>query len=76
MCPESAAPVGVENFNIVNKSKLKGNSSVTMVEDTTMKTSQFNSGIQKRKQKSPVKVRTDFTLAINCFRFMVHLVRA
>ncbi|XP_004296816.1 PREDICTED: protein ALWAYS EARLY 3 [Fragaria vesca subsp. vesca] len=54
---ESAAPVEEENFNIAKKSKLKGNSSVTMVEDTTMKTSQFNSGIQKRKQKSPVKLQ-------------------
>ncbi|KAM5569028.1 hypothetical protein ABKV19_016514 [Rosa sericea] len=64
---ESSAPVEEENFNIAKKSKLKGNPSVTMVEDTALKTShlgklkegvpQSTTGIQKRKQKSPVKLQ-------------------
>ncbi|XP_061989544.1 uncharacterized protein LOC133708104 isoform X2 [Rosa rugosa] len=63
---ESSALVEEENFNIAKKSKLKGNSSITMVEDTALKTSQLgklkegvqqsDTGIQKRKQKSPVKI--------------------
>lgn len=75
MCLESSAHVEEEKFNIANKSKLKGNRSITMVEDTALKTSQLgklkegvqqsNIGIQKRKQKSPFKVRTDVTLPTN-----------
>ncbi|KAM5569033.1 hypothetical protein ABKV19_016519 [Rosa sericea] len=63
---ESSAPVEEENFNIAKKSKLKGNPSVTMVEDTALKTSrlgklkegvqQSDTGIQKRKPKSPIKI--------------------
>ncbi|PRQ39121.1 hypothetical protein RchiOBHm_Chr4g0421571 [Rosa chinensis] len=69
---ESSALVEEENFNIAKKSKLKRNPSVTMVEDTALKTSQLgklkegvqqsDTGIQKRKQKSPVKVVTVLTL--------------
>lgn len=64
---ESSAHVEEEKFNIANKSKLKGNRSITMVEDTALKTSQLgklkegvqqsNIGIQKRKQKSPFKLQ-------------------
>ena len=75
MCLESSAHVEEVNSNIAYKSKLKGNRSITMVEDTAVKTFQLgklkegaqqsNIGIQKRKQKSPFKVRTDVTLPTN-----------
>ncbi|ONI28356.1 hypothetical protein PRUPE_1G139300 [Prunus persica] len=59
---ESSAHVKEDNFNIANKSKLKGSRPIPGVEHAVFKTSklgklgegvhQSNSGLQKRKQKS------------------------
>ncbi|KAF3456189.1 hypothetical protein FNV43_RR00839 [Rhamnella rubrinervis] len=73
MMPETTADTETsvqdkgENFDSINKSKLKGNHSVLGVEDIAFRpsklakskeeTQQFNAGIQKRKQKSlPFKI--------------------
>lgn len=80
LCLESSAHVKEDNFNIANKSKLKGSHPIPGVEHAAFKTSklgklgegvhQSNSGLQKGKQKSlSFKVRTDNTFPTNSFSF-------